>query len=92
MAKRAVVVRWLLAGPGAVGSAIVATAAMPLWLPEGAAGIDHIVFPIVLFPAVWAVTFFYSILETQQIRALITMSVAFLLNTALVIGAFMGNA
>lgn len=92
LAKRSVLVRWLLAGPGAVGSAIVATAAMPLWLPEGSAGVDHIVLPIVLFPAVWAVIFFYSILETNQLRALITLSVALLLNTALVVSAFMGNA
>ncbi|MEO0606111.1 MAG: hypothetical protein AAF211_32075 [Myxococcota bacterium] len=33
--------------------AIVVTGGATQWLPEGAAGVDHIVLPIVGFPIVW---------------------------------------
>ena len=67
--RRPVLTRWLLAGPGAVVAAILSMVTMPFWLPGGAAGIDHLVFPIVLFPVIWAIVFFYFCLTEELARA-----------------------
>jgi len=40
-----------------------------LWVPKGAASIDNIVLPIVLFPAIWAALFFYTALDRKLWRA-----------------------
>ena len=69
LGRRAVVLRWLLAGPVAIAVAVAVMAAMPLWFPEGAAGIDHLILPLILFPAIWAVAFFYACLAENLSRA-----------------------
>lgn len=40
-----------------------------VWIPRGAADIDNLVLPIVLFPAIWAALFFYSVLDRKLARA-----------------------
>lgn len=61
--------RWILCGPGAFVAAATIMAVLPLWLPHGAAEIDHLVFPILMFPGIWAVVFFYACLERNLVRA-----------------------
>ena len=51
---RPTVVRWVLAGPVALAVAYVVMAAMPLWFLQGRAGIDHLILPLTLFPAISA--------------------------------------
>lgn len=76
LARHPRLVRWLLAGPGALAAALLSMASMPLWLPAGAAGIDHLVLPIVLFPLIWSVAFFYACLDGRLGRAaLVTVAV-----------------
>jgi hypothetical protein len=53
-ARHAVLARWLQAGPAALVLSVLTMAALPLLLPQGAAGIDHLVLPVVLFPLIWA--------------------------------------
>ncbi|MEM7529880.1 MAG: hypothetical protein AAF416_19845 [Pseudomonadota bacterium] len=89
--NRPTLMRWILAGPITAILAVLLTAAMPLWLPEGAAGVDHIVFPIVLFPATWALLFFYAVLETSQLRSAIVFGAGLVVNTLLVLWAFFGG-
>jgi hypothetical protein len=60
--------RTLLAGPLTVIVACVAVAAMPLWLPPGPAKVDHLIFPLILFPAIWALVFFYALLDRKLWR------------------------
>lgn len=67
--RRPLLARWLLAGPGALLAAILGMAAMPVWLPAGAAGIDNIVYPIVLAPLIWTVVFLYALLDASLPRA-----------------------
>lgn len=55
--------RWLLAGPGALLAGLATMAAMPVWFPPGQAGINNIAFPIILTPLLWAVPFFYALLD-----------------------------
>jgi hypothetical protein len=74
--------RWLLGGPMAVLIAVLAMGAMPLWFPAGAAGVDHLIFPLILFPALWAAAFFYAILAENMRRAALVMTALALVNAA----------
>ena len=60
--------RITLAGPVTALLSVMIFAGMPLWLPRGAAGIDHIVLPLILLPAVWAALFFHAVLD-RSLRA-----------------------
>lgn len=66
--------RWLLAGPGAVLLGVATVMAAPLWWPEGAAGVDHLVWPLVLAPLAWAIACFYPLLDADPARATAVMS------------------
>lgn len=61
--------RIALAGPVVFVCAALVMCGGALWLPEGAAQIDNIVVPIVLFPAIWAALFFYACLDRRLGRA-----------------------
>lgn len=80
MTNRSVVLRWVLAGPVALMVAFVVMAAMPLWFPEGVAGIDHLILPLILFPAIWAAAFFYACLAENLGRAGVILSGLLLVN------------
>jgi len=64
-----VIARWVLAGPGVLVVAVLALGALPTLWPPGAAGVNHVAFPLVLFPAIWALLFFYVLLEERLLRA-----------------------
>ena len=61
--------RWILCGPAAFLASATIMAVLPLWLPHGRAEIDHLVFPILMFPGIWAAVFFYACLERNIARA-----------------------
>ncbi|MEM8654311.1 MAG: hypothetical protein AAGF36_06160 [Pseudomonadota bacterium] len=67
--RRASLILWGLAGPGVLLAASSIMAAMPLWWPRGAGGIDHLIVPLLVFPAIWAVLFFYVVLTRNVVRA-----------------------
>lgn len=85
--KQRLIARWLLAGPLTIITAIAAMAAMPVWFPEGAAGINHLAFTLILFPAIWAVAFFYAVLEENLWRAGAVLCVVLAANTALALSS-----
>lgn len=87
---RPLTTRWLLAGPGALLAALAAMAAMPVWLPPGAAGIDNVALPILLTPLLWAIPFFYACLEENLPRGVAVTLVAILAQAALAATAFVG--
>lgn len=62
--------RWLLAGPFAVAASLLFVTAMPVWLPAGAAGVNNVVYPMVLAPLLWAAAFTYACLEEDVFRGL----------------------
>lgn len=67
--------RGVLIGPVVFITSAAVMAGGALWVPKGAASIDNIVLPIVFFPAIWAVLFFYACLDRRLLRAwLITLS------------------
>lgn len=75
-----VATRWILAGPGALVAALVTMSAMPVWLPAGQAGIDHIAYPLVLAPLIWAAMFTYACIEENLSRG-----------AAVIVGAIVGQ-
>lgn len=85
---RDTVLRWIMAGPLALIAAVVTMASMPLWLPVGAAGIDNLIFPILLFPALWAVFFLYALIEARPARGTAIITAIILTNAALIYSRF----
>lgn len=83
--------RWLLAGPGAALAALLFMAAMPVWLPTGASGIDHVVFPVILAPLIWAVAFTYACLEQRLPRGAAVLTMAIVVQGAVVALALTGG-
>lgn len=63
--KQPITHRWLVAGPLALIASLAVMAAMPHWLPEGAGRVDNLVFPVLGFPLIWAVFFFYACLADR---------------------------
>ena len=61
--------RFWLAGPVTFIAAICVMAGGAVWVPKGQAEVDNIVLPLVLFPVIWVVLFFYGCLTTQVKRA-----------------------
>jgi hypothetical protein len=76
--------RIVLAGPLAFIAAGLIMGGGALWLPEGPAKIDNLLLPIVLFPAIWALVFFYACLDRRIGRAYAVVLAAALLNAALI--------
>lgn len=83
--------RVLLAGPLAFIAAGLIMGGGALWLPEGAARIDNLVLPIVAFPAIWAVVFFYACLDRRIGRAYVVVLAAALINAALIAAHILGS-
>lgn len=82
--------RFWLAGPVTLIVAVFVMAAMSLWLPQGLAGIDHLLVPLVLFPLIWTVIFFYVILENNIKRAWLVMMLIFAINALPVVASILG--
>lgn len=61
--------RGVLAGPVALAAACAAMAGGALWLPPGAADVNNLVLPVVLFPLLWTALFLYACLDSSLLRA-----------------------
>lgn len=83
--------RGLLAGPVAFIAAAVVMAGGALWVPKGAASIDNIVLPIVLFPAIWAALFFYTSLDRNLLRAWLVTLGLLVINGGMIALEFVGK-
>jgi hypothetical protein len=77
--------RILLAGPVVALTSFAMLCGGTQWMPAGAAGIDHLALPLVLFPAIWAALFFHACLERRLARAYAVHGVLLLANAALVL-------
>ncbi len=82
--------RFWLAGPVTLIVSVVVMAAMSLWLPPGKADVDHLVFPVVLFPLIWACLFFYAVLDDRIKRAWLVFLILFIVNSTAVVASIMG--
>lgn len=88
--RRPLLARWLLAGPGALLAAVATMMAMPVWLPAGAAGVNNLAFPILLAPALWAVPFFYAVLDENLPRVAAVLAGATILQGGVAVRAMLG--
>ena len=80
--------RWpriFLVGPLVFLSAFLAVCGASVYLPAGPARIDNVAIPLVLFPAIWALLFFYSYLDSRLIRAYTVVLFVLGANLALVL-------
>jgi hypothetical protein len=82
--------RFWLAGPLTLLASYALMAGMPAWLPSGAAGINHLAFPLILFPALWAVLFFYCCLAENLRRVTLVLTVITIVNLGLAANAIWG--
>ena len=60
--------RWarvLLAGPLVLLCSLLLMGVAHLWVPAGRGGVNHIVLPILLYPAIWTTLFFYACFERR---------------------------
>ncbi|MEM0955964.1 MAG: hypothetical protein AAGI24_17620 [Pseudomonadota bacterium] len=78
--RRRLIARWVLAGPVALLLAILTMAAMPMWLPPGSAGVNHLAISVVVFPGLWALYVMYVLLEENLQRAAVVMTLLVLVN------------
>lgn len=88
--QRASAIRVILAGPLALLTSLAVLAAMPVWFPSGAAGVDHLILPMILFPGLWGILFFYSVLSNNLIHIGIALVIIALTNSAAAIAAALG--
>ncbi|MEM7691236.1 MAG: hypothetical protein AAF194_02165 [Pseudomonadota bacterium] len=61
--------RALVAGPLAILTAVLAMAATPLVTPASEGGVDHFIFPILLFPGYLAGACLYAVIDDKLARA-----------------------
>jgi 4-amino-4-deoxy-L-arabinose transferase-like glycosyltransferase len=57
-----------LAGPLAFVVSVVVMLGMAVWFPPGIGMINNIIMPLVLFPLLWAVCFFYAYMSSSLKR------------------------
>jgi hypothetical protein len=61
-------VRIFLAGPVVLIVSLLVVLGMPLWLPPGPGRVDNLVMPVAGLPLVWAILFFYALLDRKLWR------------------------
>ena len=66
--------RFWLAGPVTFIIAVMVMLGMAIWYPKGAADVDNIILPLISFPLIWAVVFFYAYLDRSIKRSALTLS------------------
>jgi hypothetical protein len=81
----------VLIGPVAFVTSAVVMGAGAVWVPKGSASIDNIVLPIILFPAIWAVVFFYAYLDRRLLRAWAVTVVLLVVNAGVIALEFMST-
>ncbi len=82
--------RFWLAGPLSLLVSVTAMGTTSLWFPQGSAGVDHLVFPLIFFPLYWVTAFVYSLLETSLKRAALVLGTLFLINGGLMAASIAG--
>ena len=82
--RRRAWLRGVLAGPLAFVAATLLMLGSTVWLPSGAAQIDNLVLPIVLFPLIWTALFLYALLAERLGRAYIVVTVLCVVHAALI--------
>lgn len=83
--------RFWLCGPAVFLLSILIMLGMAVWFPKGAAQIDNIVLPLLGFPLIWALFFFYSYLERSLKRAWCVCGLVFVAHLVLLVHHMSGG-
>ena len=83
--NRPVLVRWLLAGPVALIATLLTMTGMVVWWPEGAARINNIAMPVLLFPLIWAGFFLFAVIAENLMRACAVLVLVIVFNALLLL-------
>ena len=81
--------RWILGGPIAFLVALLFMASMPLILPAGRGGVNHLVMPVVLFPLIWVVALLYPVMAARIGRAAVVMDAVLVSEIAMILSKFL---
>lgn len=84
--------RFVLAGPVVFLVSVLVMGGAAVLIPPGPATINHVAIPLVLFPAVWALLFFYACLEPRLFRCAASLTGLALSNTVLIVWHFWNTA
>lgn len=84
--------RFVLAGPLVFLVAVAVMGGAAVLIPPGPATINHVAIPLVIFPGVWAILFFYACLETRLWRCFLSLAVLALINSGLIAWHFWNTA
>lgn len=77
--------RWVLAGPAALLISILIMASFPMILPKGAGGVNHLIFPVLAFPLIWATLIILPV-STRRIEKMSMIYAALALLCLAIIG------
>ena len=83
--------RFWLAGPAAFLLAVMVMLGMSIWFPKGAAELDNLVLPMIAFPLIWAVMFFYAYLNHSIKRIGLVFAAVAVVHIALLAYHFMSG-
>ncbi len=83
--------RFWLTGPATFLLAVIVMLGMAIWFPKGEAQVDNIVLPMVAFPLIWAILFFYAYLERNLKRAGWIFLAITLLHMVILLNHFLGG-
>jgi hypothetical protein len=87
--------RWariILAGPLAFACSIAIMGGSLLWIPPGGGGVNHIVLPITLYPAIWTALFFYACFDRNLARGYLVVGGLLAAHAALIAMRWAGAA
>ncbi|TPV55692.1 hypothetical protein FJ444_16360 [Aestuariibacter sp. GS-14] len=82
--------RFWLSGPATLIVSLVVMLAMVAWFPPGAGNVNNIIMPLVMFPLIWAVLFFYTYLTRHMHQAWWILGGLLILNSAVLAWQFWG--
>ncbi|MEM8774222.1 MAG: hypothetical protein AAGF53_04260 [Pseudomonadota bacterium] len=73
-----------MAGPVTIINSFIIMWGMTVWVPEGAANVNHFALPVIIFPLIWVVLFTYVCLEDNLPRGSLVMFAIAVVNLGLV--------
>jgi hypothetical protein len=82
--------RFWLTGPATLFVSLLVMLGMAVWFPPGAGNVNNIMMPLVMFPLIWAVLFFYTYLTNNMRKAWWLLLALFIVNSAILAVQFLG--
>ncbi|MCG9698431.1 hypothetical protein [Shewanella sp. Isolate11] len=82
--------RFWLSGPFTLLVSLEVMLAMAVWYPPGIGNVNNIMMPLVMFPLIWSLLFFYTYLTQIMHRAWWILSALAVINGAILGYKFLG--